>query len=540
MSINLRTADKYILTGLIPQVFTCESAEAFIEMREANPNFTLADLAFLTDQTEEVWADIWESGAVYVGPPSGALEDQAIGGTFQEQEGKIMSDPYEPPVPARSSMGEFDSLLSVHPQKGIYERPKDNFSPHRPSKTVLVKGTFTPNPRMKGPQGVQLSKFKQVQGHQRSQIFTNPSSRVLERPKMSSQDIRYNAPSQNYERIRTGGNIGGATAKNSSCDEGNYFQKSSKFGESTARALSGMHISGEGGTEVEEYGEQRRQSNVRFDRGCYSTEPKEISLPYTEYSPSRSSSEYDHPRKANNRRSSQKYRSAEGDEYSRSPSLHRTKLKSSRTSRTEYSDRSHRSPSTKFGRSPSQRRKGKYEHYQRRSPSPSYSRRSPSPYTRHSSSRHSHSRAKSKAGRKYSPDKHYEHSSRSHSHRYRSPSRRYRSSSDSSYSSSDSGSSFGRNDSSSEDSSPDRRRRSHRQSHRHERRQRSPPMPKMAVFKCDKTWDSFIFQFERVADRCGWSSRKQAEKLVDCLGGKALEYVRELRLEEDFTRMKGN
>ena len=51
-------------------------------------------------------------------------------------------------------------------------------------------------------------------------------------------------------------------------------------------------------------------------------------------------------------------------------------------------------------------------------------------------------------------------------------------------------------------------------------------MPKMSVFKGDKTWDPVIFQFERVADRCGWSSRKQAEKLVDCLGGKALEYMR--------------
>ena len=462
MSINLRTADKYMLTGWIPQVFTYESAEAFIEMREANPNFTIADLAFLTDQTEEVWAEILESGAVYVGPPSVALEDQATGGTIQEQEGKI-SDIYEPPVPTRSSMGEFESLLSVHPQKGIYERPKDNISPHRPSKTVLVKGTFTPNPKLKGPKGVQISKFKQVHGHQRPQISTNPSSRVLERPKISSQDMRFNAPSYNYERHRTGGNIGGATAKKPSYDEERYFQKSSKFGGTAARALSDMNISGEGGSEVEKYGEQRRISNVRFDRGRYSTEPKEISLPYTEYSPSRSSSEYDHPRKTNHRRSSQKYRSAEGDEYSRSPSPHRTKLKSSRTS---YSDRSHRSPSTKFGRSPSQRRKGKYEHYQRRSPSPSYSRRSPSPYSRHSSSRHSHTRAKSKAGRKYSPDKYYEHSSRSHSHRHRSPSRRYRSPSDSSYSSSDSSSSFGRNESSSEDSSPDRRRRSHRQSHR--------------------------------------------------------------------------
>ena len=84
-----------------------------------------------------------------------------------------------------------------------------------------------------------------------------------------------------------------------------------------------------------------------------------------------------------------------------------------------------------------------------------------------------------------------------------------------------------KNESSSEDnSSPDRRHRTRRQSHHHEHRQRSPPMPKMSVFKGDKTWDPVIFQFERVADRCGWSSRKQAEKLVDCLGGKALEYMR--------------
>ena len=213
MSLNLRAADKYRLTGWIPQVFTCESAEAFIEIRGANPNFTLADLAFLSDQTEEVWADILDSGAVYTVPPSAALKDHAIGGSVQKQECKIISDIYEPPVPSRSLMGEFESLLSVHGQKGIYERPKDNISPHRPSKTVLVKGTFTHNPRLKGPKGVQSSKLKQVHGHQRSHVFTNPSSHVLERPKISSQDMRYNALSQNYDRNRTGGNIGEATAK---------------------------------------------------------------------------------------------------------------------------------------------------------------------------------------------------------------------------------------------------------------------------------------------------------------------------------------
>ena len=59
----------------------------------------------------------------------------------------------------------------------------------------------------------------------------------------------------------------------------------------------------------------------------------------------------------------------------------------------------------------------------------------------------------------------------------------------------------------------------------------------MTVYKGDNTWDSFIFQFKRTAKRYDWSSRKKADRLVDCLGGKALEYVRELHLERDFKQM---
>ena len=56
-------------------------------------------------------------------------------------------------------------------------------------------------------------------------------------------------------------------------------------------------------------------------------------MPYTVYSPFVSSSDYDHPRKVNHRRSREKYRSAEGVEYNISHSLHtrpfhKTKLKS--------------------------------------------------------------------------------------------------------------------------------------------------------------------------------------------------------------------
>ena len=59
----------------------------------------------------------------------------------------------------------------------------------------------------------------------------------------------------------------------------------------------------------------------------------------------------------------------------------------------------------------------------------------------------------------------------------------------------------------------------------------------MTIYKGDNTWDSFIFQFKRTAKRYDWSSRKKADRLVDCLGGKALEYVRELHLERDFRQM---
>ena len=60
----------------------------------------------------------------------------------------------------------------------------------------------------------------------------------------------------------------------------------------------------------------------------------------------------------------------------------------------------------------------------------------------------------------------------------------------------------------------------------------------MTIFSGGKNWDSFIYQLERVGDRFDWSTRKRAERLVDCLSGEALDYVRELHLENDYRRMK--
>ena len=73
--------------------------------------------------------------------------------------------------------------------------------------------------------------------------------------------------------------------------------------------------------------------------------------------------------------------------------------------------------------------------------------------------------------------------------------------------------------------------------HRRHRR-KSPQPPKLSIFTGEKNWDGFIYQFERYALRYGWSRRRMAERLVDCLGGKALDYVREMKLEGDFKRLK--
>lgn len=56
----------------------------------------------------------------------------------------------------------------------------------------------------------------------------------------------------------------------------------------------------------------------------------------------------------------------------------------------------------------------------------------------------------------------------------------------------------------------------------------------MNTFRGDGTisWDTFITQFERLAERKDWSKRKRTDKLLGCLERPALEYVCKLKLEK--------
>ena len=59
-------------------------------------------------------------------------------------------------------------------------------------------------------------------------------------------------------------------------------------------------------------------------------------------------------------------------------------------------------------------------------------------------------------------------------------------------------------------------------------RSRSPQPPKMPVFtgKGGLSWEGFIYQFERTANRRDWEDKKKICRFLDCLSEVALEYAR--------------
>ena len=70
-------------------------------------------------------------------------------------------------------------------------------------------------------------------------------------------------------------------------------------------------------------------------------------------------------------------------------------------------------------------------------------------------------------------------------------------------------------------------------------RGRSPQMPKMATYDGDSTWNAFLFQFKRTAKRYGWSKSTKLDRLMMCLRGKAVDFVktRPKRVTTNFKRL---
>lgn len=65
-------------------------------------------------------------------------------------------------------------------------------------------------------------------------------------------------------------------------------------------------------------------------------------------------------------------------------------------------------------------------------------------------------------------------------------------------------------------------------------------MQKVSVFKGSDSpnWESFIYQFERVAAHRKWSAHKKVFRLLNCLGDVALEYTRKVNKNGDYQDLK--
>jgi hypothetical protein len=66
---------------------------------------------------------------------------------------------------------------------------------------------------------------------------------------------------------------------------------------------------------------------------------------------------------------------------------------------------------------------------------------------------------------------------------------------------------------------------------------RSPMGPKMASFSGTESWESFIFQFERLAKRRAWGKDKKLDRIIDCLRDKALEYARRSKACNSYSKL---
>ncbi|CAG2220004.1 unnamed protein product [Mytilus edulis] len=66
-----------------------------------------------------------------------------------------------------------------------------------------------------------------------------------------------------------------------------------------------------------------------------------------------------------------------------------------------------------------------------------------------------------------------------------------------------------------------------KESHTRER-SKSPQLPKMPVFtgSGNLSWEAFVYQFERTANRRNWDDAKKTYRFLDCLSEVALEYAR--------------
>ena len=538
MAINLCTASARELVQWLPSMFNFSSAEEFAYLRLEKPHFGVQDLARITERPVRDWLKLLNDEVAVIRPaektpPKSLFLEESSESDDHEPQGAMKS----PPAPSRTDMDNFD--------RGVYSG----------------KGHFTPAPKIKpskSRKGRCLGDLKSMDQTAKAGIYAAPGKSYpnVKSREYSSQEHGafksrshphteagdYAAPgmypqtSRTYPHTKAGyyaapGMYPPSFRMNPHTEAGEYaaphhgmYPKHSQQPRLLEQRWRNTDTVAGKNSEPSMYQQYQTRGELQGKTGWASYEQKHFQQV--------SEDDYDSDE---NYHTYGNMRSAVHD--MRKSSLNQKEIYNLKTRRAVGStqgETSHRddftSPSKSNRsslRSPSQNihREGRYS---RRSKT-----RSP---TQPPSTRYRRQSSKSRTTNKSRSKKHHRSEKKHHRHRYSSEDS-YSSSDDSqtsddSYSSDDSSRERRHRYSSSDESTEERHKRKH-----YRRRKRSPLPPKMTVYKGDNTWDSFIFQFKRTAKRYDWSSRKKVDRLVDCLGGKALEYVRELHLERDFKQM---
>ena len=542
MSINLCTASARELVQWLPSMFNFSSAEEFTYLRLEKPHFGVQDLARITEKPVRDWLKLLNDEVAVIRPvektpPEILFIEESSESEDQEPQGAMIS----PPAPSRTDMDNFDSILSMVPKGGVYSG----------------KGHFTPAPKMKLYQastnnpkaGIYAAPGKSYPNVKSREYSSQEHRAYKSRSHLHTEAGDYAAPGMYPQTSRTyphteascyaaPGMYPPSFRMNPHTEAGEYaaphhgmYPKHSQQPRLLEQRWRNTDTVAGKYAEPRMYQQYQTRGEMQGKTGWASCEQKQFQQEseddydsdenYHTYGNMRSAV-HDMRKTSHNQREICNPNIRRAHRSTSHSSQGETSFRDDFTSPSKSNRSSHRSPPQIVNRE---------VRYSRRSKTRSPTQSPSTCYRRHSSKTRTTNKSRTRK-RHRSEKKHHQHRSSSYSSEDSYSSSDDSQTSDDSYSSDDSSTERRHRYSSSEDSSRERHKRKH-----HRRRKRSPLPPKMTVYKGDNTWDSFIFQFKRTAKRYDWSSRKKADRLVDCLGGKALEYVRELHLERDFKRM---
>ena len=507
MAVNLYTANAQDIVDELQDVITLVAAEDIVTLRQDKHNFDLRDLAKVTEVDEKVWNALYQERRIcmeyprkdsassqeeveYFRPVSGQIYDRMRRANFQ-QDGDTVTNP-QPFI---------ERLINFMPKSGIYQ-------PH----SAEVTDGETEDRGAKGGRRSTIDKTKTVKSKGANSIYYERESRSDRDPRSTSR-----SHGESYRDRQDSPRTDSRSHSESYRDrQDSPLTGSRSHGESYRDRQESPRTSSRSRGESNRDRQSSPKTNARSHGHSYRDrhESPRTSLrlqddPYRNgYEGSRSRSS-----QRNMDRSPRRYSSIYHDEDPGSRTRHeREPSRARRNMRREVESRSY--PQGGNGRYRENIRESRHREFYDEPQRISRPRSSRREVVRDNTRRWRNRRSVSRLSR-YRDDSLSSSPSESEDERELRHRSRYRS-----YS----------NSSSSSEGSP--------RYYTGKRNHKSPPPQKLERYDGSTKWQNFEFKFERCAERYGWSSKKMAHHLLDCLTGRALEYIRETDCDYRYEDMR--